>query len=107
MVASRRLRWNFALQHAVNLALDFGRPLVVLEALRCDYRWASDRLHRFVLDGMANNAREAAKSPAHYYPFVETQVGAGRGLIRAFSEEACAIVTDWFPAFFLPRMVKA
>jgi deoxyribodipyrimidine photo-lyase len=107
MVAARRFRWNFALQHAVNLALQLGQPLVVLEALRCDYPWASDRLHRFVLDGMASNAREAARSRAHYYPFVETSAGAGGGLIRALGKEACAVVTDWFPAFFLPRMLKA
>ena len=107
MVAARRLRWNFALQHAVNLALEMGRPLIVLEALRCDYPWASDRLHRFVLDGMASAAREAATSRALYYPYVEPRRGAGRGLIRGLGQEAAAIVTDWFPAFFLPRMVKA
>ena len=26
---------------------------MILEALRSDYPWASDRLHRFVADGMA------------------------------------------------------
>ena len=33
-----------------------GRPLVVFEPLRVGYRWASDRLHAFVLQGMADNA---------------------------------------------------
>ena len=107
MVSARRLRWNFALQRAVDLATEIRRPLIVLEALRCDYPWANDRLHRFVMDGMASNAGHAAKSRALYYPYVEPRRGAGRGLIRALSEHAGAIVTDWFPAFFLPRMVKA
>jgi deoxyribodipyrimidine photo-lyase len=107
MVAARRLRWNFALQHAVNLALETERPLIVLEALRCDYPWASDRLHRFVLDGMNSNQRAAANSRALYYPYVEPKRGRGRGLIRALGREAAAIVTDWFPAFFLPRMLRA
>jgi deoxyribodipyrimidine photo-lyase len=56
MVSSRRTRFNFGLQHAVDLARELARPLVVLEALRCDYRWACERFHRFVLDGMADNA---------------------------------------------------
>ena len=107
MIAARRVRWNFALQHAVNLAVEMRRPLIVLEALRCDYPWANDRLHRFVLDGMASNAREAARSHALYYSYVEPRRGAGRGLIRTLGQDACAIVTDWFPAFFLPRMVEA
>jgi deoxyribodipyrimidine photo-lyase len=55
----------------VELAERFGRPLVVLEALRCDYRWASDRLHRFVLDGMAENARRFAGRAVLYHPYLE------------------------------------
>src|SRR5579862_800752 len=47
MTAFRRLRANFALEHAVACAMACERPLVILEALRCDYPWASDRLHGF------------------------------------------------------------
>ena len=107
MVAARRLDWNFALQHAVHLALELDRPLLVLEPLRCDYPWASDRLHRFVLDGMAANARQSAGTPALYYPYVERAPGEGRGLLKALAADACAIVTDWYPSFFIPRMVAA
>src|SRR5215210_703948 len=71
MTAARRTRSNFGLERAVELASDLGRPLVVLEALRCDYPWASDRLHRFVLEGMAANARALSKRPVLYYPYVE------------------------------------
>ena len=63
MIAARRASWSFALDHALALAKQLGRPLLVLEALRVGYRWASDRLHRFVLDGMADNAR-ASRRPA-------------------------------------------
>ena len=55
--AARRPGWNFALEWARDQALELGKPLVVLEALRCDYRWASDRLHAFVLAGMARPAQ--------------------------------------------------
>ena len=56
MIASRRVNWNFALDRAVEWTGKLHKPLVVLEALRCGYPWASDRIHRFVLDGMAENA---------------------------------------------------
>ncbi len=106
MIANRRTRWNFALDRAIEIAREIGKPLVVLEALRCDYPWACDRFHRFVLDGMRNNKKALVDTGVFYYPYVEPEVGAGRGLLEALSSDACAIVTDEFPCFFLPRMVK-
>ena len=107
MIAARRTRGNFALQHAASEAARLGRPLVILEALRCDSPYASDRLHRFVLDGMAANARALVSRPVIYHPYVEPSPGAGKGLLAALAERACLVVTDDFPAFFLPRMVAA
>ena len=107
MIAARRTRWNFALERAVEWCRELGKPLVVLEALRCDYPWASDRLHRFVLDGMADNKRRLASTGARYYPYVEPREGAGKGLLAELAAEAAVVVTDWFPSFFLPRMVAA
>ncbi|MCG8608697.1 deoxyribodipyrimidine photolyase, partial [bacterium] len=64
MTANRRVRYNYSLQRAVELAVELRKPLVVLEALRCGYQWASDRLHRFVLDGMSDNANCLAQTAA-------------------------------------------
>src|SRR5262245_44161582 len=80
MVAARRARANFALQRAVELAEELARPLVVFEALRVDHPWASDRLHAFVLQGMADNARAFARTGVRYFPYVEATPGEGRGL---------------------------
>lgn len=107
MVGARRLRWNFALQHALDEARRLDRPLLVFEALRCDYRWASDRLHRFVLDGMAEHARALADSDIGYLPYVEPERGAATGLLEALAADACLVVTDEVPGFFLPRMVAS
>jgi len=107
MTAYRRLRANFALQRAVEVARDLGVPLVILEALRCDYRWASDRLHGFVIDGMAEHARMLKQEPVTYVPYVEPSRGAGQGLVEALAADACLVVTDDFPCFFLPRMALA
>ena len=77
MTAARRRRYNFSLQHAAALARQLQRPLVVLEALRCDYPWASDRLHQFVLDGMRANARAFAGTDVRYFPYVEPERHGG------------------------------
>src|SRR5262245_47630045 len=107
MIASRRPSWNFALDRAVEWARELGKPLLVLEALRSDYPWANDRLHAFVLQGMADNRARFAGTPAYYYPYVEPAPGAGKGLLAALGTRACAVVTDDYPAFFLPRAVAA
>ena len=107
MTAYRRLASNFALQHAVNQARARGKPLLIFEALRCDYRWASDRVHQFVIDGMAEHARALEGSPVRYFPYVERERGAGKGLLARLAAHACLVVTDDFPSFFLPRMAAA
>jgi len=107
MIAARRTRWNFALDHAVELARELDRPLIVLEALRVGYRWASDRLHRFVIDGMADNASACEGTGVLYHPYVEPEPGAGKGLLERLAADACVVVTDDYPAFFLPRMTAA
>ena len=107
MIAFRRATWNFALDRAVEWAERLQKPLVVLEALRCDYRWASDRIHSFVLDGMAENAYQFEGTGILHYPFIECEPNAGNGLLRAMAAQASVVVTDDFPCFFLPRMVAA
>ena len=107
MIASRRGTWNHGLQRAVDWAARLDRPLVVLEALRAGYPWASDRLHAFVLQGMADNRRHFAGTPVRHYAYVEPSPGEGRGLLAALAARAAVVVTDDFPAFFLRRMVAA
>ncbi len=107
MIAYRRYDYNYALERAVEWAKELGKPLVILEALRVGYSWASDRLHRFVIDGMRDNAERFESRAVTYHPYLEREVGQGKGLLEALSKRACVVVTDDFPAFFLPRMVEA
>jgi deoxyribodipyrimidine photo-lyase len=107
MIAARRTHDNFALDRAIEHARKLGKPLLVLEPLRIGYPYASDRFHRFVIDGMADNAAAFAKAGIAYHPYVEPEAGAGRGLLAALAKEAAVVVTDDFPCFFLPRMVAA
>jgi len=110
MIAFRRLSSNFSLQRAVELAVELRKPLVIFEPLRVGYQWASDRIHRFVIDGMAENASRVAalkNAGVVYYPYVEPRADTGKGLLAALASRACVVVTDDFPSFFLPRMVEA
>ena len=106
MTASRRTKWNFGLERAVDWAKHLKRPLVVFEALRLTYQWNSDRFHAFVIQGMADNARDLKKRNVIYYPYVEPKPGDERGLLKSLAKNACVVVGDDFPCFFLPRMVK-
>ena len=107
MIASRRTTWNFALDRAVEWAEKLQKPLVILEALRCGYPWASNRMRRFVIDGMAENACRFEGTDVLYYPYLEPTPNAGKGLLAALASRACIVVTDDFPCFFLPRMVAS
>lgn len=107
MTAFRRPHYNFALDRAIEIAREVKKPLLVIEPLRVGYRWASDRLHQFVLQGMADNAAAFARAGIAYRAYLEPVAGAGKGLIQALSQRAVAVVTDDYPCFFLPRMIEA
>jgi deoxyribodipyrimidine photo-lyase len=107
MVAYRRGHSNFALDRAAQWATQLGKPLVVFEALRCDYQWASDRLHHFVVQGMRDNARRFADTNIRYYPYVEPSRGAGGGLLKQLAGRAAVLVSDDYPCFFLPAQHRA
>ncbi len=106
MTAFRRTRYNFALQRAVDWSKHLEKPLVVIEALGCGYPWASDRIHRFVIEGMRDNADRFRSAGVTCLSYVEPRRGAGRGLVKALADRACVVVADDFPEFTLPRLVE-
>lgn len=106
MIANRRVRSNFSFQRAVELSQELEKPLIVFEALRTNYRWASDRIHRFVMQGMADQRENFAGSAVTYYPYVEPEPNHGQGLLETLANQACVVVTDDFPCFFIPTMLK-
>lgn len=106
MISARRTRWSHGLQQAVRWSQQLGKPLVVFEPLRAGSKWSSERVHRFVLQGMRDNAERFAEAGVAYYPYVEPEPGHGRGLLEALAADAAVVVTDAFPTHFLPRMVQ-
>lgn len=107
MIANRRPGWNFSLDRAVEWCRELGKPLVILEALRIGYRWACDRFHQFVIDGMRDNRKALEGKPVLYYPYLEPEQDADKGLLESLAGRACVVVTDDFPCFFLPRMLTS
>ncbi|HEY1481729.1 MAG TPA: hypothetical protein VGF19_03295 [Candidatus Acidoferrum sp.] len=107
MIANRRLQYNFSLDRALEHCAALKKPLLIFEALRVGYQWASDRMHAFVLQGMEDNARTCEKYGVRYFPYVEIAPDADKGLLTALAEKACVVVTDDFPCFFLPRMIAS
>ncbi len=103
----RRLHSNHALDHALALAAEHKKPLVVYEALKLNYPWASARHHTFILQGMRDNAVAAKKLGVSYWPFVETPDDTGRGLVKKLTQDAVCVVTDDYPAFIVPAHNRA
>jgi deoxyribodipyrimidine photo-lyase len=107
MTAFRRPKFNFALERAVEYASELQKPLVIFEALRAGYLYASTRIHQFILQGMQANQRAFGQTRAQYIPYVERRAGDGKGLLEMLAKQACVVVSDDWPGFFVPRMQEA
>ncbi|MCB1172493.1 MAG: deoxyribodipyrimidine photolyase [Leptospiraceae bacterium] len=103
MQINRRLAYNHALDYAVARANQLQLPLLIYEGLRTDYPWASDRLHTFILQGMAENRAAMRRRKLNYFGFAEQFAGQGRGLVRRLSRDAALVVSDEFPVFIMPE----
>lgn len=109
MIANRRFAWNFSLQRALQLGQQLQKPVVILEALRIQYPWASLRMHTFIMEGMKANLAfidSSAPSGVFYFPYVESAPFEQSGLLESLWKDACLLVTDDFPCFFLPAMLR-
>ncbi|QJW97625.1 deoxyribodipyrimidine photo-lyase [Frigoriglobus tundricola] len=103
----RRLHANHALDHALRLAAEHKKPLVVYEGLKLNYPWAGARHHTFILQGMRDCAAAAKKLGVSYWPFVETPTDSGHGLVKRLAADAVCVVTDDYPAYIVPAHNRA
>ncbi|HET8798034.1 MAG TPA: deoxyribodipyrimidine photolyase [Thermoanaerobaculia bacterium] len=95
--SARRLRNNLALEYAIELANARNVPVVVYESLRPDYPHANDRIHAFVLEGVRQNAADAAARGLHYHFFLPRTAHEARGVVRKLAAAARCVVTDDYP----------
>jgi len=97
MTASRRVRFNHALERAVDWAERLRLPLAIVEVLRCDEGPVTLRNHTFISEGMCENARRLADRPVLYHPFIELSPGESSRVLQALARVAAVIVTDDAP----------
>ena len=107
MTATRRLNWNYSIDRALEHAEKLKKPLLIFEPLDAGYRWASDRHHRSIISGMKEHQKRLFSLSPDYYPYIEPQPGAGRGLLQALANRACVVVTDESPVFFTPKLTES
>lgn len=107
MTMYRRLTSNHALDFALYLSGKYKKELIVFEPLRSDYDHSSERLHKFIIEGMCDNCESAEKIGISYWPYIETPDQPAAGLMKRLSSDACAIVTDDYPCFIIPEQISA
>lgn len=101
MQTSHRFQYNYALEYAVAWANKLDKPLLIYEELVCDYHWASDRIHTFYLDGMAEHRDIAEQKGINWLPVVEEEGGQSRGILDGLFAEASCLITDEYPVYFI------
>ncbi len=102
-----RAHHNFALNFAVEQANELGLPVLVYHGLRPDYPWASDRIHAFILQSVADLERDFEERGIQYGFFLEREKGNGKekadsSPLLALARRAALVVTDFFPTFIVP-----
>ena len=105
--ATRRADDNVALEHAVARANELGLPVVVYEALRADYPYASDRLHTFVLECARDSAAALARRGIPHGFFLPTTAEQARGVAGRVFARAALVVSDDHPSFLHPAQNAA
>ena len=106
MQINRRFHYNFALEYAVGWANKLGKPLLILEAFSCDYPWATDRSHTFMMEGMKDHLEYAVERDLNYVSFVEQNAGEYDKLLRELASNASILVTDEYPVFIMKERNK-
>lgn len=101
MQINRRFHYNFALEYAVGYANKLNKPLLILEAFSCDYPWATDRSHTFMMQGMKEHLDNAKKQNLNYISFVEEKPGQYEKLLFELSSRASVLITDEYPVFIM------
>ncbi len=102
MQMNKRTTYNHALNFAIQEANSRKLPLVVYEGLKFYYPWANDRIHTFILEGVAENKREFERRGIRYVFFLQENERSAKQTISRLAKNAALFVTDDFPCFIIP-----
>jgi deoxyribodipyrimidine photo-lyase len=100
---NRRVDANHALAYAVSLANRRRLPVLYYEGLTCDYPYANDRLHTFILEGVPETARRCAELGLGYVFYLRRRRTDPNDVLYRLAAAAAAIVTDDYPTFIARR----
>ncbi len=90
MQASQRTECNHALEHAIELANEQARPLVVFFGIADDYPEANERHYAFMLEGLAEVRRDLEKRNIRFVPrHVSPEIG-----VADMTKRATVVVVD-------------
>ena len=98
----KRTTYNDALKFAIEQANKRNLPLVVYEGLKFYYPWANDRIHTFILEGVAEKREAFAKLGIKYVFYLQKDKNSPKQTIKKIAKDAALIVTDDFPCFIIP-----
>jgi len=106
MQSARRMQSNPALDYAIREANARKLPVVAYESIRPDYPAANDRIHTFVLEGVAANRRDAEERGIRYEFFLPETANDARGVVAGLAARASLVVTDEYPAFIIHEQTR-
>jgi len=96
MRIAARASENPALDVALEAGRALGKPVFVYHALSERYRYASDRLHTFILEG-ARDVQRALAERGIGYAFHLERAGAREPVLLELAKQAALVVTDFMP----------
>jgi len=99
----KRASHNYALNFAIQLANERGLPLVVYEGLKYYYPWASDRIHTFILEGVAEKHQEFAQRGIRYVFYLQRSEHDPKNTLTRLAKDGAVLVTDDYPCFIIPH----
>jgi photolyase PhrII len=97
---------NPALEVALSMAQELGKPMFVYHALSPRYRYASDRIHTFILEGARDLSQQCRDRNIGYAFHLPTGRGDENALLQ-ISRSAALVVTDFMPVEPLLRWDQA
>ncbi len=98
----KRTTHNHALKFAIEQANERQLPLVVYESLKFYYPWANDRIHTFILEGVAEKREAFAQLGIRYVFYLQKNKHSPKQTVKKIAKDAALIVTDDFPCFIIP-----
>src|SRR6188768_3270370 len=84
----KRTSHNHALTFAVRTANELKLPLVVYEGLKYYYPWASDRIHRFILEGVEEKRRGFEQLGIRYVFYIQKDASSPKQTVARLARDA-------------------